>query len=554
MSEELLRVRLTGHQDVFAIRRVGREIAERVGLRSQDQIRVATALSEVGREAFSADGNTSVIFSVDDDNVIITVDYPPALGIGASAGVVLAGRLVDLITIDEAVGHITMTKGLPYNRPVTDPKVLRAQLAHLAPVTALEELREQNRELAQTLEEVLRLNAELEETNQGVLALYNQLSAELEETNRGVVALYGELDEKSTRLREASDARKRFWATVSHELRTPLNSIIGLVRLMLGPGAEPLAEEQIHQVSLIGRSGETLLGLVDELLDMAKAEAGRLEPHASLIDVVALAEQLASVMRPSAGGGEVTLEVEVTEAAREIVADEVMLTRILRNLLSNALKFTERGSVRLLADLDTAAGEVVFTVADTGIGIPAARIEQVFEEFYQVPGPIQVRAKGTGLGLPYARRVAEALGGGLELRSEEGTGTTAVLRLPHGLGSPEIDRVLIADDDADFRALAGRMLAGVAANVDEATDGAEALALMRANPPDVVLVDLMMPRLDGTALRQHMAEDETLRGVPVVTVTHGSPEQSTDAILSKRGLRRDVLLAAVRAALDGRNA
>ncbi|GLW07182.1 sensor histidine kinase [Microtetraspora sp. NBRC 13810] len=549
-DRELVRVALADHQDVFAIRRFGRGIAELAGLREQDQIRVATALSEVGREAFAAGAGATVVFSLEERDLVIAVNHLAGADLAASEGVTLAGRLVDEITVDIGAGRIRMSKRLPFNSVPPSLDELRAEIARLTPSNMLDEVRQHNRELAATLEQVLQLNTELQETNRGVMAMYNQLSAELEETNRGVVALYAELDEKSTRLREASETRKRFWTTVSHELRTPLNSVIGLVRLLVGPGGEPLAEEQAHQVRLIGSSAETLLALVDELLDMAKAESGRLEPHPSVIDVVALAERLRMALEPSGEASDVTLSVRVADSVREMFVDEVMLTRVLRNLLSNALKFTEHGTVTLVADLDAVTNEVIFTVSDTGIGIPAEYHERVFEEFFQVPGPIQVSAKGTGLGLPYARRVAEALGGALELASEHGAGTTLTLRVPRQMEPPEIQRVLIADDDADFRALAGRMLVGYAAHVDEASDGAEALALMSANLPDVVLVDLLMPRLDGSALLQHMAEDERLRRIPVITVTSGPPQGSESRhALSKQGLRRDHLLAAVHAAL-----
>ncbi|MET8139777.1 ATP-binding protein [Sphaerisporangium sp. NPDC005288] len=551
-DHELIRIRLGDQQDVFALRRLGREVAEMVGLKGQDQIRVATALSEVGREAFDVGAATTVLFSVSERELLITVDHRLGADIGASEGVKLAGRLFDDVTLDPAGGRIRMTKVLPVSIHALDLDDVRARLTHLAPAGALEELREHNRELAATLEEVMRLNEELQETNQGVMALYSQLSAELDQTNRGVVALYAELDDKSRRLRQSGEARKRFWTNVSHELRTPLNSIIGLVRLMAGPGGDPLTGEQPHQVRLIESSAKTLLELVDELLDMAKAEAGRLEPRPSVIDVVALAEQLAMTLRPSEETHEVTLSVEVADSVHEMLVDEVLLTRVLRNLVSNALKFTERGTVKLLAHLDTSTDEVVFTVADTGIGIAAGHLEKVFEEFFQVPGPIQVTVRGTGLGLPYARRVAEALGGTLELSSRPGEGTTATLRLPHRMQPPEVRRMLIADDDADFRALARRLLSGVAAHVDEARDGAEALALMRVNPPDVVLLDLLMPRLDGTALLQHMADDDLLRGVAVVTVTNDPPRPSAShPVLSKQGLRRDKLLAAIHAAIGG---
>ncbi|GAA2854245.1 ATP-binding protein [Streptosporangium fragile] len=552
-ADELIRIHVQDEQDVFAMRKLGREVAESVGLETQDQIRVATALSEVGREILAERIVASVVFLLEREGLLITIDFSAKTDLTPADGVALAGRLVDLIRLDPAEGRISMVKRLPQGRPTHSAEEIRAKLATLTPATALDELRQQNRELAATLEEVLQLNTELQETNQGVMALYNQLSEELEQTNRGVVALYAELDEKSAQLRAASASKDRFWATVSHELRTPLNSIIGLVRLLVGPGGEPLADEQRHQIELIGSSAETLLSLVSELLDMAKAEAGRLDPQPSAVDPVALAEQLRMALRPMSGNDAVALTVEVSRAPQELFVDEMMLTRILRNLLSNALKFTEEGEVRLEVSLDAAAQDVVFTVRDTGIGIPEEHLERVFEEFFQVPGPIQVRTKGTGLGLPYARRLAEALGGTLQLTSSVGHGTTATLRLPHRRdGVPVIGRVLVADDNEEFRATVRRMLAGFAAHVDEASDGLAALETMTENPPDLALVDLLMPRLDGTALMARMADDERLREVPVIVVTGSShqPPERARVVVPKQGLRRDNLLETIRATLE----
>ncbi|WP_182902957.1 ATP-binding protein [Microbispora sp. H10830] len=552
MGEVLTRAEISRDQDVFAVRQLGRQIAELVGLESQDQIRVATALSEIGREALARGAGSAVVFALREDRLVITLDYLDGADVRESEGVKLAGRMVDEIALSAEDRRVTLVKRVPEHRRRRPLDGIRAELARLSspPTAALDVLREQNRELAGTLEEVLRLNAELAETNQGVLALYNQLSTELEETNRGVVALYAELDEKSSQLRQAAEARQRFWANVSHELRLPLTSIIGLVRLLLGSGAEPLTEEQQHQITLVGTSAETLLALVGELLDLAKAESGRLDPHPSMVDVVALAEGLRMTLQPAGRADGVTLSVDVSDEIGEMFVDETMLTTILRNLLSNALKFTEYGEVRLTAVVDPAMAEVVFTVADTGVGIPAEHLERVFEEFFQVPGSLQLKTKGTGLGLPYARRLAEALGGTLELASRPGEGTTATLRVPHRMASPEVGRVLVADDDAGFRAVARRMLFGFAAGVDEAADGVEALHLMRERPPEVVLVDLLMPRLDGTALLHKMAEDDVLCGVPavVVSVVSEQPGASHPA-LSKHGLRRDQLLEAIREAV-----
>ncbi|MEO3801348.1 ATP-binding protein [Nonomuraea sp. B1E8] len=547
-AAELIRVRLDAGKDLFVLRRLGRAAAELAGLEPQDQVRVATALSEVGREVYGP--GAAAVIALGDDELLITLSHEQRSGLAGAEGVRLAGRLVDRVELDD--GHVTLAKRLrarPWHGQVAG---IRDGLARLAPVSVLDELREQNRELAATLDDVLRLNAELQETNTGVLAMYNQLSAELEETNRGVVALYAELDEKSSQLREATEARNRFWANVSHELRTPLNSVIGLVRLLAGPGGDPLTEEQAHQVELIGSSTETLLGLVGELLDMAKAESGRLEPHPARISLTEVAEHLHLTMGPTSERGGVELRHHVAPEAATLHVDEGMLVTILRNLLSNALKFTESGEVRLEARADDDRGEVVITVADTGIGIAPEHVKRVFEDFYQVPGSFQIGAKGTGLGLPYARRLAEALGGTLELSSTRGEGTTATLRLPHHGGPPELERVLVADDDEVFRAAARRMLHGFAAHVVEAADGAAALEAMAAEPPDVILIDLLMPRVDGHTLLLRMAEDDRLSRIPVVVVTV-QPQYAPEgrAVLSKQGLRRDQLIQAIRQARGG---
>ncbi|GII60451.1 sensor histidine kinase [Sphaerisporangium krabiense] len=437
MTRDLITVVLEDDHAVFAVRQVGRDVAEAVGLDELDRIRVGTALSEVGREIVAGGRQATISFRLDDGvGLVLDLSYSEGPRKVAAAGVLLAGRLMDTVDHDDGTRRITMVKRVPGSRDLAEGALgeIRARQGELTPAGVLDELRQQNRELASALEDsqrqrqnLLRLNAELEETNQGVLALYNQLSEELEETNRGVVALYAELDEKSAQLREASEARNRFWATISHELRTPLNSVIGLVRLLLGPGGEELSQEQQLQVELIGSSAQTLLALVAELLDMAKAESGRLTPQPAAVDVPALADRLSMTLDPTSAD-RVRLTVDVRRAPRTLTTDEVLLSRVLRNLMSNALKFTESGEVSLTAYTD--GGEVVFVVADTGIGIPDELQQRVFEEFFQIPGPVQTRARGTGLGLPYARRLTEALGGTLQLTSVPGEGTTVTVRLP----------------------------------------------------------------------------------------------------------------------------
>jgi len=189
------------------------------------------------------------------------------------------------------------------------------------------------------------------------------------------------------------------------------------------------------------------------------------------------------------------------------LTDEVALTSILRNLLSNGIKYTDRGEVRLSARV--LGPRLELTVADTGIGIPAGLSEHVFEEFYQVPG---IRRGGTGLGLPYARRLARILGGDLVLTSEPGTGTSVVLDLPNQ--TPVLRTVVVADDDASFRQLLRGLLTGLADLVIEAEDGDQALAVLAGQHADLVLADMRMPGMDGGTLLSRLPAS-----IPAILVT-----------------------------------
>jgi signal transduction histidine kinase len=272
--------------------------------------------------------------------------------------------------------------------------------------------------------------AELRAANESLTARYNQLSDELEETNRGVVALYAELDDKTAQLHAASEAKSRFLANVSHELRAPVTAVIGLSRLLADSASDPLTADQGRQVELIRSSATDLLGLVNALLDLAKAESGRIEPVVVDVDLRAVFGQLRGTLRAVHREPGVELIVSEPHAEQTLRSDEVLITQILRNLLSNALKFTERGQVTLTDRWPDGGQRVEFEVSDTGIGIPEALHERIFEEFYQVPGPVQARVTGTGLGLPYARQLARLLGGDLRVASTPGEGSVFTLSLP----------------------------------------------------------------------------------------------------------------------------
>ena len=539
MTSEFARIEVRDVGGIFAARQLGREVAAELGLDRQDQVRVATALSEVSRSAIVTAQTAAIAFSADPAHLIITATFD---GAPSAEGTHAAARLMDDAAAAGPV--LRMRKRRPAN--FLDVPSIAARLAALfppSPLDQLDELRRNNDDLIRALddlrqqkEQLVLVNAELEETNQGVMAMYSQLSEELEQTNRGVVALYAELDEKSERLREASEAKNRFWANISHELRSPLNSIIGLTRLLAEPEDGGLDPEQLHQVDLIQNASRTLLALVNDLLDVAKAESGRLRIDPTTVALPTLLSRLRGLVRPLAEGRPVEVIVSDEGAPDSVLTDELALTAILRNLLSNGIKYTNSGEVRL--SVRTAGPRLEIVVADTGIGIPVGQHERVFEEFYQVPG---AHRGGTGLGLPYARRLAGLLGGDLSLTSEPGAGTTVVLSLPHGPAT--VSTVLIADDDAGFRQVLRGLLTGIAGQVIETQDGGQALAAAKQEQVDLVLADLRMPGMDGVTLL-----GELPASVPAIIITgvDAEPPARAAALLLKDELTRDRLAFAIR--------
>jgi len=297
----------------------------------------------------------------------------------------------------------------------------------------------ENSERQPALEERLRareaeleaLREELDRTTHGVVALSREmelLRRELDDTNRGVIALYAELDERAAELQRVSQSRERFVRATGHELRTPISAIIALSRLLLDRVDGDLTPEQAKQVSLLHDSAQQLSAFIDDLLDLARVDAGRVPVEVSRFAAADLFSALRGIFRPLLTNPEVKLSFEEPAGPIEMSSDERKVGQILRNLVSNALKFTERGEVRVRAE--RRGEEVAFAVADTGIGIAPKDLEVIFEEFGQLRSPVQRRVKGTGLGLPLSRRLAELLGGRIEVTSAVGVGSTFTLLLP----------------------------------------------------------------------------------------------------------------------------
>jgi signal transduction histidine kinase len=255
------------------------------------------------------------------------------------------------------------------------------------------------------------------------------LQAELEETNKGVLALYAELDDNAVQLREAADLKSRFLSYMSHEFRTPLASITSISDILIGGMDGPLTAEQQRQIEFVRGSVRELTEMVDDLLDLAKVDAGRISISPEWFEMVDLFSALRGMFKPIVGTGSVSLIFEETTEIPRIYTDDKKLSQILRNFISNALKFTSVGEVRVSASL-VGPDRVEFAVSDTGIGIAREHLPALFADFVQIDTRIQKRLRGTGLGLSLSKKFAELLGGSVAVTSDEGRGSRFCVVIP----------------------------------------------------------------------------------------------------------------------------
>ena len=454
MSRAILTVNVKQERDVVQARRRVRQIAELLGFDRQDNTRIATAVSEIVRNAFDyanggkvefivecADAAQTFMICVSDNGggiknlpEILSGAYQSATGMGL--GITGSRRLMDVFKIESAPNQGTVVrlgKKLPKHAQTVDAVRLREiadALVQTAADDPFEEIQEQNQELLRTLQE-------LRERQEDLL----RLNCELEDTNRGVVALYAELDQTAADLRRADLGKTAFLANLSHELRTPLNSQLALTGILLDSTDGELSGEQEKQVRLIRRGTETLLDLVNDLLDLAKIAAGKTVVKPEEFTITDLFSVLRGMIRPLVNSDQVQLifDEPTNRINALLVTDEGKVAQILRNLLSNALKFTVCGEVRVAAEFATefAGGKqtVIFTVADTGIGIAPENQTRIFEEFAQIDNGLQKNYKGTGLGLPLSRKLAELLGGTISVQSKPGAGATFRVEIPTRYGS-----------------------------------------------------------------------------------------------------------------------
>jgi signal transduction histidine kinase/ActR/RegA family two-component response regulator len=536
MSRPLLTLALASERDVVAARQRARQVARLLGFQVQDQTRVAIAVSEVARNAVQhgSDGRlefrleldlapTQLAVRISDQGPGFECDAnglprEPGIGTGLSS----ARRLVDRLDVETSPGKGTtvwLRKRLPRNQVLTPAHlpVLADALARERVDDFAQEIHQQNRELMVALDELRGRQEDLE-----------RLNRELEETNRGVVALYAELDEKAEHLRRANSMKTRFLSNMSHEFRTPLNSIVAIARLLEEHADGPLSAEQDKQVGFITRAARDLTELVDDLLDLAKVEAGKIVVRATSFELGNLLGALRGMLRPLLTGDRVRLVIEEPAGLPLLHSDEAKVSQVLRNLLSNALKFTERGEVRLHTSLEDEGRLIAFAVSDTGIGIDPADQARIFEEFGQVEHAVQRKVKGTGLGLALSRRLAEVLGGRLTVSSVPGQGSTFTLVLPvqcavsdEALRAvlPSGSRLLMIDDDEAPRYVVRALASQLGLEFEEAADAWDGSQRVRRDPPAALILDLVMPGLSGSEVLARLRVESPTATLPVVIAT-----------------------------------
>ncbi len=360
------------------------------------------------------------------------------------------------------------------------------------------------------------------------------------------VRLFEEIQDKSRQLEMASEHKSQFLASMSHELRTPLNAIIGLTEMMVANAARFGTEKAQEPLGRVHRAGTHLLGLINQVLDLSKIEAGKLELSPELVNLVPLIDEVVGTARQLAEQNKNRLVVDCQENLGAVTIDPMRLRQILLNLLSNACKFTKQGEVRLRARrVVDGHNWVELAVADTGIGMTADQQARLFQEFSQADATTARRFGGTGLGLAITRRLARMMGGDVTVTSEPGKGSVFTVRLPGSAGPmarsdgasarPDgADCVLVIDDDATARELLGDHLKAEGFSVVTADGGLQGLKLAKELRPTAITLDVMMPDLDGWSVLAALRQDSELAEIPVIMVTI-LDEQRRSAALGASG-------------------
>ncbi len=389
------------------------------------------------------------------------------------------------------------------------------------------------------LTEIQQRDSALQTANDELQSRTHELEAEITHRKKA----QEELLSAKRAAEDASRAKSAFLANMSHELRTPLNAIIGYSEMIQEEIQEAGHIQNIQDVQKIESAGKHLLALINDVLDLSKIEAGKMALHVENFELAAMIEELVATLQPAFAKNSNKLELDLADDLGTMRSDITKVRQILANLLSNAAKFTDRGTVSLRIDQTDSDGQqwVRFRVQDTGIGISAEQQQNLFKEFAQADVSIARKYGGTGLGLAISHRFAQLMGGHMSVESEPGKGSVFTVMLPARINSdtsdvpsakPEREQpttaskaksraetILVIDDDPAVRDLMSRFLAKLGFEVVAASSGEQGLALARRLRPAVITLDVVMPGIDGWSVLKTLKADPELSMVPVIMVT-----------------------------------
>jgi len=410
-------------------------------------------------------------------------------------------------------------------------------------------------------EKTRSLTKNLEQKNQELLSQTNELKRQSDE----MAAQNTEMETQQIQVEEANRLKSEFLSNMSHELRTPLNSVMALSQVLIRQAEDKLSEEELNYLKVIARNGKNLLALINDILDLAKIESGKMDFRAKLFSLSSAVEVIIERLEPVAEDKGIELSLKIADDLPQLESDEKRVHQILQNLIGNAVKFTSAGNVTVTARSD--AENVHIEISDTGIGISEKNLPLIFEEFRQVDGTTARQYEGTGLGLSIAYKAVSALGGDLAVESTLGKGSKFSLTLPirwqrivpgseSFVPKPTAKKlssqktVLVVDDQPEVVTMIADYLSQAGYNTITATYGAQALELAEKYRPFAITLDIIMPDMDGFEVLQRLKESPTTRSIPTIIISIADDRETGFALGAvgyiTKPVNKDTLIAEIK--------